>query len=49
MDNSIIRLATSAYKADYASRGGGTPLYKPNWYVQPQKVWFLRPFRSENR
>ena len=24
-------------------RRGGTPLYKPYWYVQPQGVGFLRP------
>ena len=24
--------------------GGGTPLYKPHWYVPHQRVWFLRRF-----
>ena len=24
--------------------GGGTPLYKPNRYVLPQRVWFLHHF-----
>ena len=27
---------------------GGTPLYKSYGYVQPQNVWFLGRFRSEN-